>query len=67
MNPEELQRELIEKLNALSQSQNRLLYNIDYDEGQVIAAAKKPLGKMPFRSCYAGQVSVLFTPILRRR
>lgn len=48
MNPESLQRELEEKLNALPQTENRLLYDIDYDAGQVIEAAKQLLGKNAF-------------------
>lgn len=48
MDPESLQRELEEKLNALPQTQNRLLYDIDCDAGQVIEAAKQLLGKNAF-------------------
>jgi hypothetical protein len=41
MNPEELEQLLIARLNALPTEENRLLYDIDYDEGLVIETAKK--------------------------
>lgn len=48
MNPEELEKHLIAQLNALPTEENRLLYDIDYDEGLVIETARNLLAHNPF-------------------
>ena len=48
MNPEELEQLLIARLNALPTEENRLLYDIDYDEGLVIETARNLLAHNPF-------------------
>ena len=48
MNPEELEQHLIAQLNALPTEENRLLYDIDYDEGLVIETARNLLAHNPF-------------------
>jgi hypothetical protein len=48
MNPEELEQLLIARLNALPTTENRLLYDLDYDERLVIETAKNLLVHNPF-------------------
>ena len=48
MNPEELEQLLIAQLNALPTTENRLLYDLDYDERLVIETAKNLLVHNPF-------------------
>jgi hypothetical protein len=48
MNPKELEQSLIAQLNALPTEENRLLYDIDYDEGLVIETARNLLAHNPF-------------------
>jgi len=48
MNPEKLEHCLLEKLNALPTTENRLLYDIDYDKRLVIETAKQLLAHNPF-------------------
>jgi hypothetical protein len=48
MNPEELEQLLIARLNALPTEENRLLYDLDYDERLVIETAKNLLVHNPF-------------------
>lgn len=48
MSPTELEHHLLEKLNALPPTENRLLYDIDYDEKLVIGTAKTLLAHNPF-------------------
>lgn len=48
MHPDQLECELIDKLNALPPTENRLLYDIDYDEKLVIETAKTLLAHNPF-------------------
>jgi hypothetical protein len=48
MTPQELEQHLIAQLNALPTEENRLLYDIDYDEGLVIETARNLLAHNPF-------------------
>lgn len=48
MSPTEFEHDLLEKLNALPTTENRLLYDIDYDEKLVIETAKILLAHNPF-------------------
>jgi hypothetical protein len=48
MNPKELEQSLIAQLNALPTTENRLLYDLDYDERLVIETAKNLLVHNPF-------------------
>ncbi len=48
MNPEELEQYLIAQLNALPTTENRLLYDLDYDKELVIETTKQLLAHNPF-------------------